>query len=105
MILDVGGYQIYYGNPVDAVSYFKRLVNHVNAEESECGHCGNVNPEQIFNIIESKVLDEYGNITYTRKTKPVEWNTHYKELIESNIHSEKKHTEIPESIFKIDPSH
>ncbi len=101
MILDVGGYPIYYGNPVDAVSYFKRLVNHVNAEESECGSCGNVNPEQIFNIIESKVLDEYGNITYTRKTKPVEWNGHYKELIESNIHSEKKHTEIPESIFKI----
>jgi len=101
MILDVGGYPIYYGNPVDAVSYFKRLVNHVNAEEAECVNCGNVNPEQIFNIIESKVLDEYGNITYTRKTKPVEWNVHYKELIESNIHSEKKHTEIPQSIFKI----
>jgi ABC-type multidrug transport system ATPase subunit len=101
MILDVGGYPIYYGNPVDAVSYFKRLVNHVNAEESECSQCGNVNPEQIFNIIESKVLDEYGNITYTRKTKPVEWNTHYKDLIESNIHSEKKHTEIPKSVFKV----
>jgi hypothetical protein len=101
MILDVGGYPIYYGNPVDAVSYFKRLVNHVNAEESECWNCGNVNPEQIFNIIESKVLDEYGNLTYTRKVNPAEWNVHYKELIESNIHSEKKHTEIPESIFKI----
>ncbi|HRH11684.1 MAG TPA: ATP-binding cassette domain-containing protein [Bacteroidia bacterium] len=101
MILDVGGYPIYYGNPVDAVSYFKRLVNHVNAEESECVHCGNVNPEQIFNIIESKVLDEYGHLTYTRKVTPAEWNVHYKELIESNIHSDKKHTEIPESIFKI----
>ncbi len=101
MILDVGGYPIYYGNPVDAVSYFKRLVNHVNAEESECSHCGNVNPEQIFNIIESKVLDEYGNLTYNRKVSPVTWNTHYKEIIENNIHSEKKHTEIPESIFKI----
>ncbi|WP_317898192.1 ATP-binding cassette domain-containing protein [Aurantibacillus circumpalustris] len=101
MILDVGGYPIYYGNPVDAVSYFKRLVNHVNAEESECGNCGNVNPEQIFNIIESKVLDEYGNLTYSRKVSPVTWNTHYKELIETEIHSEKKHTEIPESIFKI----
>lgn len=101
MILDVGGYPIYYGNPVDAVSYFKRLVNHVNAEESECSHCGNVNPEQIFNIIESKVLDEYGNLTYNRKVSPVTWNTHYKEIIESNIHSDKKHTEIPESIFKV----
>ncbi len=101
MILDVGGYPIYYGNPVDAVSYFKRLVNHVNAEESECWNCGNVNPEQIFNIIESKVLDEYGNLTYNRKVSPLEWNIQYRERIESNIHSEKKHTEIPESIFKI----
>lgn len=101
MILDVGGYPIYYGNPVDAVSYFKRLVNHVNAEESECSNCGNVNPEQIFNIIESKVLDEYGNLTFNRKVSPVTWNNHYKEIIESNIHSDKKHTEIPESIFKI----
>lgn len=101
MILDVGGYPIYYGNPVDAVSYFKRLVNHVNAEESECGYCGNVNPEQIFNIIESKVLDEYGNLTFNRKVSPVTWNKHYKEQIETEIHSQKKHTEIPESIFKI----
>ncbi len=101
MILDVGGYPIYYGNPVDAVSYFKHLVNHVNAEESECVYCGNVNPEQIFNIIESKVLDEYGNLTFNRKVSPVTWNQHYKELIEKGIHTEKKHTEIPESIFKI----
>ncbi len=101
IILDVGGYPIYYGNPVDAVSYFKRLVNHVNAEEAECWNCGNVNPEQIFNIIESKVLDEYGNLTHTRKMRPADWNKHYKELIESSIHSEKKHTDIPESIFKI----
>ncbi len=101
MILDVGGYPIYYGNPVDAVSYFKRLVNHVNAEESECHHCGNVNPEQIFNIIESKVLDEYGNLTYNRKVNPVTWNGYYKEIIENHIHTEKKHTEIPESIFRI----
>ena len=101
MILDVGGYPIYYGNPVEAVSYFKHLVNHVNAEESECIHCGNVNPEQIFNIIESKVLDEYGNLTFNRKVNPSIWNKHYKELIEKDIHSEKKYTDIPESIFKI----
>lgn len=101
MILDVGGYPIYYGNPVDAVSYFKRLVNHVNAEESECWNCGNVNPEQIFNIIESKVLDEYGNLTYNRKVSPLEWNRHYKEQIETGIHSQKEHTDIPESIFKV----
>ncbi len=101
MILDVGGYPIYYGNPVDAVSYFKRLVNHVNAEESECWNCGNVNPELIFNIIESKVLDEYGNLTFNRKTSPAEWNKSYKELIENTIGEIKHQDEIPEAIFKI----
>lgn len=101
MILDVGGYPIYYGNPVDAVSYFKRLVNHVNADESECWNCGNVNPEQIFNIIESKVLDEYGNLTHNRKTSPSEWNVHYRELIESTIEQNDHKGEIPEAIFKI----
>ncbi len=100
-ILDVGGYPIYYGNPVDAVSYFKTLVQHVNAEESECWNCGNVNPELIFNIIESKVLDEYGNLTHNRKTSPSEWNKNYVEKIESSIGDIKHQDEIPEAIFKI----
>jgi len=100
-ILDVGGYPIYYGNPVDAVSYFKTLVQHVNAEESECWNCGNVNPELIFNIIESKVLDEYGNLTHNRKNSPAEWNKSYVEKIESTIGEIKHHDEIPEAIFEI----
>jgi ABC-type multidrug transport system ATPase subunit len=100
-ILDVGGYPIYYGNPVDAVSYFKKLVEHVNSEESECWNCGNVNPELIFNIIESKVLDEYGNLTHIRKNSPAEWNKSYVEKIESTIGDIKHQDKIPEAIFKI----
>ena len=74
IILDVGGFPIYYRNPIDAIIYFKRLINHVKSDESECVECGNVNPEQIFNIIETKVLDEYGNQTRSRKISPSEWN-------------------------------
>lgn len=81
LILDTGGYPIYLGNPVDAIVYFKRAIQHVNCEESECQICGNVNPEQIFNIIESKVVDEYGNQTRERKIPPAEWNTLYEETI------------------------
>ncbi|MEQ9062755.1 MAG: ATP-binding cassette domain-containing protein [Vicingaceae bacterium] len=76
-ILDTGGYPIYIGDPVDAVIYFKEMVNHVNANESECPKCGNVNPEQVFNIIESKVVDEYGNLTKNRKISPKEWYKFY----------------------------
>lgn len=101
MILDVGGYPIYYGNPVDSVIYFKTVVNHVNSNESECIECGNVNPEQVFNIIESKVLDEYGNITHHRKVSPKEWNAFYKEKVENKVEDVNNITEIPESTFKI----
>lgn len=101
LILDVGGYPIYYGNPVDAVIYFKTIVNHVNNNVAECIECGNVNPEQIFNIIESKVLDEYGNLTQNRKMSPGEWNKHYKQNIEQKVDNIEGYTEIPESTFKI----
>jgi ABC-type multidrug transport system ATPase subunit len=100
MILDVGGYPIYYGNPVDSVIYFKTVVNHANSNESECIECGNVNPEQVFNIIESKVLDEYGNLTPNRKTSPSEWNYFYKDKIEKKVEEGSSYTEIPESTFK-----
>lgn len=74
LILDKGGYPIYLGNPVDGVSHFKNAVNYLNPNESECLLCGNVNPEQIFNIIETRVLDENGMPTNERKVSPKEWN-------------------------------
>lgn len=74
MILDTGGYPVYYGNPIDAISYFKAQINDVTSEDVECYNCGNVNPEQVFNIIEGKVLDEYGQLTQARRVKPVDWN-------------------------------
>jgi ABC-type multidrug transport system ATPase subunit len=79
LLLDTGGYHIYYGNPSDSLIYFKHLVHHVNADESECITCGNINPEQLFTIIESRVVDEYGNPVNARKVTPSEWNRLYKE--------------------------
>jgi ABC-type multidrug transport system ATPase subunit/uncharacterized tellurite resistance protein B-like protein len=81
VILDFGGHQIYYGNPVDAVTYFKQSINLINSDEGECRACGNVNPEQIFNIIETKVINEYGHFTTERKVTAVQWNKVYKEKI------------------------
>jgi ABC-type multidrug transport system ATPase subunit len=85
IILDTGGYQIYYGNPVEAVMYFKRLDSQINSEIGECPACGNVNPELIFNIIEAKVVDEFGNYTDARKVTPQQWEEHHKNHI---IHKE-----------------
>ena len=81
IILDDGGYLIYYGNPVEAVMYYKRLDAQINSEIGECPTCGNVNPELLFNIIEAKVVDEFGNYTDSRKVLPQKWNEYYKRNI------------------------
>ena len=100
LILDTGGFPIYYGNPVESVIYFKKAINHVTANESECHHCGNVNPEQIFNIIETKVVDEYGNITEQRRIPPKTWNKVYKKEID-NKDTQTKNVEMPKGNYKI----
>jgi ABC-type multidrug transport system ATPase subunit len=74
IILDTGGYQAFYGNPVDAVIYFKKQDNQLKAEEGQCPSCGNVNPEQIFDIVEAKTIDENGKYTNQRKKTPIQWN-------------------------------
>ncbi|MGI6478632.1 MAG: ATP-binding cassette domain-containing protein [Salinivirgaceae bacterium] len=79
IILDTGGYMIYYGNPVEAVSYFKTIDNQINAEVGECPTCGNVNPELIFNVIDAQVVDEFGRYTGNRKVSPEKWEEYYKE--------------------------
>ncbi len=79
ILLDTGGYQIYYGNPVQAISYFKEMTKQANDEGGFCVTCGNVNPEQMFTIIEEQVVDEFGEFTGERKVKPTQWYTNFKE--------------------------
>ena len=81
IILDTGGYMIYYGNPVEGVMYFKRLDAQINSDVGECPTCGNVNPELVFNIVEAKVVDEFGNYTDARKISPQKWEDYYKNNI------------------------
>ncbi|MEZ5071393.1 MAG: ATP-binding cassette domain-containing protein [Bacteroidales bacterium] len=78
ILMDTGGYPIYYGNPIEAVMYFKRKTNQINADSGECSACGNVNPETLFNIIEAKEVDDFGNYTSSRIKTPLEWNDLYR---------------------------
>jgi hypothetical protein len=78
IILDTGGYLIYNGNPIDSIVYFKKKIEQANYNESECYVCGNVNPEQIFNIVETKVFTESGQPTETRRISPADWSNLYR---------------------------
>ncbi len=101
LILDQGGYLIYNGNPVDSIIYFKSRIHKADWSESECTYCGNINAEQIFNIIESQVLDELGNQTYTRKTAPKEWHQYYKKFTDEDVKNISPQLKLPHASFKI----
>lgn len=73
ILLDQGGCMIYFGNPVESLVYFKTLDSQINSGIGECPSCGNVNPENLFKIIEVQVVDEFGRYTEKRKVKPLDW--------------------------------
>ncbi|MCK7533955.1 MAG: hypothetical protein MZV63_24475 [Marinilabiliales bacterium] len=60
-VLDKGGYMIYDGDPVEAIVYFKTETSQANAAESECPTCGNVETDEILQIVEAKLVDNSGN--------------------------------------------
>lgn len=104
-ILDVGGLPVYYGNPIEAVIYFKTITNQINHEIGECGTCGNVTPEQIFDTLEDKEIDDFGNYTPHRKIKPEKWNSFFKEkFVPKEVIKDKEYDKLvtinPPNLFK-----
>jgi len=75
------------------------MSNHVNAEESQCVTCGNVNPEQVLQIIETKFVNQYGKFTGSRRVAPKEWYQLYKENLEKEKRIKPKTEKLPESRF------
>ena len=79
LLLDRGGYPVFDGNPIDAITYFKEVANYADAETSACPTCGNVNPEIVLNIIDEKAISSNGETSDQRKMSPQEWHELYLE--------------------------
>ncbi len=84
-IMDKGGYPIYAGNPIDAIVYFKEIANHIDADSCECSACGNVNPEQVLEIVENQRFDESGKLSQERVFTPEEFYTIYDKKIQQKV--------------------
>jgi len=78
LVLDQNGHMVFYGNPIEAIVHFKTLDAQINNEVGECPSCGNANSETLFNILEARVLDEYGRDTDKRRVSPAEWAEAYR---------------------------
>lgn len=92
-LLDKGGYPVFDGNPIDAVTYFKTAANYADADSSTCPTCGNVNPEIVLNIIDEKALDGSGQLTEERKVTPQDWHKMYLDKMEDM--PEPQRTNVP----------
>ncbi len=102
IILDKGGYQIFYGNPNAAIVHFKTVSKQANPEEDQCTKCGNINTDQVLQIVEAKIVDEHGKLTQTRKVTPEEWSNLFRQNYKSmsGIPQVKK-KKLPENFYSI----
>ena len=94
-LLDKGGYPVYDGNPINAITYFKEAAAYADAETSACPTCGNVNPEVVLNIIDEKALNNTGEISEERKVTPEQWHKMY--LDNRPEYSQPKVSDVPHS--------
>ena len=90
IILDHGGNMVYYGNPVEALIHFKTLDAQIDSYIGECPSCGNINPENIFNILETEIVDEFGRYTGVRKRSSRDWAEKFSKLRQPRKISEVK---------------
>ncbi len=101
LLLDVGGYQIYYGDPVESLVYFRDVVNMIQRDQGSCITCGNVSVEEIFNIIETKIVNEYGEYTDQRRMNPKDWGDQFVKRIKPNLKIDNPKEKLPSTPFKI----
>ncbi len=106
IVMDKGGRVVFFGNPMDAITYFKHQANYVNPDESECMTCGNVKTEQPLQIIEARMVDPFGRSIRRRKISPEEWYQSYQEKVEPQViefihQNPVQQQKFPEAIFKI----
>ena len=96
-LLDRGGYPVFDGNPIDAITYFKEAANYADAETSACPTCGNVNPEIVLNIIDEKALSSTGEPSDNRKMSPQDWHELYLKARRQEDQEAVKVSSIPAS--------
>jgi hypothetical protein len=95
LVMDLEGHTIYYGNPLEAVPYFRKeagLPPVQNPAEV-------ANSAEIFDIVETKLVSEMGVVIETRKFTPSDWAGRYsKNFVQQKIEAVTE--EVPHVINK-----
>lgn len=100
-ILDKGGRMSYDGDPVDSIVFFKTETSQVNAAESECPSCGNVEAEDILHLIEAKEVSDGGHEGEERQVEPDVWYNRYRESMMPLFSGRPEKIALPKNQFKV----
>lgn len=86
LILDQDGYSVYYGNTLEAIPYVRQTAQlPINPDQNPA-------PEEIFDILETKVVNEMGEETDERKLAPIDW---YHQFLEKKVKASVEKTNQP----------
>ncbi|MCA1757062.1 MAG: ATP-binding cassette domain-containing protein [Bacteroidales bacterium] len=100
-ILDKGGRMAYDGDPVDSIVYFKTETSQVNAAESECPSCGNVEAEDILHLIETKEVTDEGYEGVERQVEPADWYRRYMRTMMPRFTRRPGRLPLPQNQFQV----
>ncbi len=104
LVLDIGGYPVYFGDPLDSISYFKNIANRIGAKDIECPYCGNIRPDEILEVVEAKHVNEFGEFTAERIITPEKWYERFLENFQITRPADRIITALPSTRFSV-PRH
>jgi ABC-type multidrug transport system permease subunit len=99
LVLDKGGRPVYYGNPVDALIYFRKNTQQIDLIEGQCPTCKTVHPDDILELIELKKVDETGQESSERKHSPDFWYQKFRNELNVPLTEKPEVSELPEISF------
>ncbi len=95
IVLDKGGYPIYYGHPGSALEYFRKATKKI---ETLAEGKYQTEQEEILSIIEETYVDEFGGKTKKRLLNPKDWYEKFKEHMQHEETDKKTHSELPPNV-------
>jgi ABC transport system ATP-binding/permease protein len=77
LFLDQGGFAVYYGPAMQIPSYLKEALKLADAHENECQTCGNLNPDDIFHLIQTRQIANQERKVTQRIFSPERWHRRF----------------------------
>ena len=74
LFIDQGGFPVYFGTSIHVVSYLKTKLRFVDAHQNECPHCGNLNPDDVFNFAQVEKIRPVKISRSKRQITPKQWH-------------------------------